>query len=900
MSALLRIGREWLVRVWATVRRKRSDADLADELRLHLELAAEDARVAGAHGSAGLRGRVGTLESALDAQRDQRGLPWLEDLWRDLRYTARTLRRAPGFTSVAVLSLAVGIGANSAMFTLIDAVLFRRVVVDQADRLYFIGHDPGPRLDLSSNYPIFERYQAAPGFSGVTAYRTGTVRIRTSNGIERVAAQYVSGNYHAVVGVPMALGRGFVSERDRQPGASMFAVISHDYWLTRFGGSPTVIGTPLVVAERPVTIVGVTARGFHGLNAGARVHITLPMSVMALDDPRFFDAHDGWIGMNIVARLAPGVREAQALATADAVFHQFISEPANGWVKTPNRDRFLAAALVPAARGTFGLRRQYAQPLWMLLAMVSVLLLIACANVASLLLARAADRSMEIAVRLSIGAGRSRLIRQLLTESAVLAVLGGLAGVVLAAWSTGAILSVFAIGPSPVAIDATVNGRVLAATIAIVLLTTIGVGLVPAFRTTRVDLAPSLKDGATAVHGGARPTVGRTLVVAQVALSLVLVTAATLLARSLHNFHQLDAGFTRDHIVLADVDLAAARFTPDQRERAFNDLLARLRTIPGVLSASFSSRTPIDLSSGLRRIEVQGFEAIPRNGVSPNDITPGYFQTFGLGIVRGRDLSADDRRDSPPVAVISQAMARHFFADGDPIGRTFVLAPSSRPTTIVGVVEDARHENLRTDNPARMVYLPMSQSGVRANGNFILPNSLAVALRTRIDPTSVAASLRSELRAITENAMVVYVRTMEQQVDATLIPERLVARLSAWFAGVALLLACVGLYGVIAYNVARRKREIGLRIALGAIPGVILRHVFRDALRIAAVGIAIGLPLALAAVRLLETLLFGLPPHDVPTLAASVAALFLAALVASVLPARRAATTDPVEALRDR
>jgi len=890
--------REWLVRAWATLRRRRSDADLAAELRLHLELAAEDAGRRGA--PTGLRGRLGSLDSALDAQRDQRGLPWLEDIGRDLRYAVRTLRRAPGFASVAVLSLAVGIGANSAMFTLIDAVLFRTMPVDQPHRLFFIGHDPGPNLALSSNYPIFERYRAAPGFSGVTAFRTGTVRLRTAEGIERVAGQYVSGNYHAVVGVPMALGRGFASEPDRQPGASMLAVISHEYWMTRLGGSPAVIGATLTVADRPVTIVGVTARGFKGLSPGAPVHITLPMSVMALDDRRFFDAHDGWIGLTIVGRLAAGVSEAEATVAADAVFQQFISEPVNGWVKVANRDRFLAAALVPAARGTFALRRQYAQPLWMLLAMVGVLLLVACANVASLLLARAADRRSEIAVRLSIGAGRSRLVRQLLTESAVLAALGGLAGILLAVWSTGAILSVFAIGPSPVAIDATLNRHVLAATLAIVFLTTIGVGLVPAFRSTRVDLAPSLKDGAAAVHGGPRPTVGRTLVVAQVALSLVLVSAAALLARSLDNFHRLDAGFSRDHIVLADIDLAAARFTTDQRERAFADLLARLRTLPGVQSASFSSRTPIDFSSALRRIEVPGFEANPRNGVSPNDVTPGYFQTFGLGIVRGRDFTVDDRRESPPVAVISRAMARHFFGDGDPIGRTFVLAPSDRPTTIVGVVEDARHENLRTDSPARMVYLPLTQSGVRANGNFLIQNSLAVALRTTAAPASVAASLRRELRTITADAMVLYVRTMEQQVDATLIPERLVATLSAWFAAVALLLACVGLYGVIAYNVARRKREIGLRIALGAIPGAILRHVFREALLIAAVGIVIGLPLALAALRLLQTLLFDLAPYDLPALAASVGALLLVALVAGILPARRAATTDPVEALRDR
>ena len=898
----LQVLREWLVRLGATVTRRRSDADVEDELRLHLELAAEAERGRGLSPEDAARAarlRAGGLSQALNHQRDQRALPWLEDLWRDTGYALRTLMRARGFAFAAIASLALGIGANTAIFTLVDAVLFRTVPVHESERLFFFGHDPGPDVELSGNYPVFERYRTAPVFSGVTAYRSRTFRVRTSGGTERVNGQYVSGNYHAVVGAAMALGRGFSSEPDRQAGSSMLAVVSHEYWNTRLGGSADVIGRTLTIDDRQVTVVGVTAPEFHGFNAGSRFHITLPLSVMALDDPKFFDAHDGWTAFTILGRLAPGVSDARAMAATDALFQQFMVEPPNAWARGPNSQRFRAAALVPAAGGTLALRRQYGQPLWILMAMVGSLLLVACANVASLVLARAADRSGEIAVRLSIGAGRARLIRQLLTESIVLAVLGGAAGVVAAIWSTGAILSIFAIGPSPAVIDASLNLRVLGATTAVVLVTAIGVGLVPAFRATRLDLAPTLKDGVRSIHGARRPALAKTLVVAQIALAMVLVTAAILLSRTLHKLHTFNAGFSRDQVVLADVDLTGARLAPAARERAFADLLERLRANGRVQAASLSSRTPIDFSSQLRRIDVAGFEAIPRNGVTTNTVTSDYFRTFSLNLIRGRGFDADDRRQSPAVAVVSNAMAQHFFAGTDPIGQTFVLAPNKHTTTIVGVVQDARHENLRTESPSRMVYLPLSQMSEGQYGTVTVPNQLALAVRTGDDASAVASTLRAELRSISDDAMVRYVRTMTQQIDATLVSERLLAKLSTAFAAVALLLACVGLYGVMAYNVARRRREIGLRIALGALPGSILRRVLREAAVVAAIGIALGIPAALGAMRLLTTYLFELTPHDAATLAGTVGVLLGISIVAGLLPARRAAITDPVEALRE-
>jgi predicted permease len=894
--------REGLTRLWGTFRRRRPDADLEEELRLHLELAAEDARRRGCPADAAVRTArlsAGSLAHAIEAQRDQRGFPWLEDLARDLRHAGRTLARARGFTVVAVLSLALGMGASTAIVTLMDAVLFRTVAIEEPDRLYFLGHDAGPQLGLSSNYPLFERYQTAAGFSGVTAYQARTFRVKTSDGVERVAGQYVSGNYHAVVRAPLLLGHGFVSEADRRPGGSLLAVISYDYWVTRFGGRADVLGQMLTVADRPVTIAGVTGPGFHGLTAGERFQITLPMSVMALTTPRFFDDNESWVGLTIVGRLAAGVRETQALAAVEVLFQRFIQDPANGWVKLTTRDRFRFAALVPAARGTFSLRRQYSKPLWVLVGMVALLLLVACANVAILFLARSADRAREMAVRLSIGAGRGRLIRQLLTESGVLALLGGAAGVMVAIWGTEAILSVFAIGPSPAAIDARVNVHVLAATAAVVLLTGVGFGVWPALRSTRVDLAQSVKDGARAIRGGRRLAGGKALVVAQIALCVVLVTAAGLLSSSLDRLQGFDAGFTRDRMMLADVDITGTGLAPENRLRLFSEMLERIQNVRGVESASLSVRTPIDASSQLRRIAVPGFEAIPRNGVSSNSVTPGYFQTFGLEVTRGRNFTDADRLGATPVALISQSMARHFFGTADPIGGTFVLGADTEKTVIVGVVEDARHERLRSDTPSRMVYQPLAQIAAGSGGASNVPTDLTISLRTSEDPAVVASNIRNTVRSISKDAVVLYLRTMEQQIDAALIPERLLTRLSGWFAGIALVLACVGLYGVMAYNVSRRRREIGLRMALGDVPRAILSRVLREALAVWAIGVVIGLSIAVAATRLLSTFLFGLTPHDPATLAGATGLLLAVALAAGFLPARQAASIDPVGALRD-
>jgi predicted permease len=621
------------------------------------------------------------------------------------------------------------------------------------------------------------------------------------------------------------------------------------------------------------------------------------MSVMALDTPQFFDDHDGWIAHVIVGRLAPNVSLDQALSATDVVFQRFVEEPSNRWVRTANRNSHRSAALVPAARGTAGLRDQYSTPLFVLMTMVAIVLSIACANVANLLLARATTRTREIAVRLSIGAGRLRLLRQLLTESLLLALLGGVAGVLIATFGTGRILSLLAGGPSPLTIDATVNVRVLAFTAAVVLLTGIGFGLVPAFRSTRLDLTSALKEGTVTLRKARRPVIGQPLVVAQIALCVVILAAAALLSRSLANLRGFDAGFDRRNMLLANIDssnTAVAR----QGLQPYLDLLGRLRRLPGVQSAALSTRTPIDFSSQVRRIDVRGVAPTPGQGVSSNVVTPEYFQTFGIRLVRGRGLAEGDRQGAPRVAVVSASMANFYFRGGDPIGETFLLGGDKERTTIVGVVEDVRHEFLRTEMPPKMVYTSLSQSAAALDGSVGVPTTLTVALRVQ-SPAALIDDVRREVRASSRDLLVPYVRTMEEQIDATLVPEHLLAALSGAFGAVALALACVGLYGVMSYNVGRQTREIGIRMALGAFPRTVLYGVLRDTFTIAAVGIVVGLLVALAATRALSTFLFDLSPRDPVALVAAAGLLLAVALAAGFVPARHAATVDPVRALRN-
>jgi predicted permease len=891
----------------ALFRRDRFEDAMRDEMQFHIEAYADDLVAAGVpRQEADRRARVafGGTERVKEECRQARGVRLLDELRQDVRYGLRSMVKAPAFTIAAVMSIALGIGANTAIFTLMDAVLIRSMPIADPGELYFIGHDPGPNASMSANYPMFERYRDAGIFSGVTVYdmRSQGFRVVTEDGAETVDGQFVSGNYHALVGVPFVLGRGFSSEHDRTASTDFIAVISDSYWTRRFGRSPDVIGKTLTIRERKFTIVGVTAPAFYSLDPGVRADVTLPISIKVLDEKGFLDSHTSFTSLRIVGRLRKGMSETQALAAVDTVFHQFMSEPEQQWVG-PSSKSFRAAALIPASRGSNDLRRQYATSLNVLMGMVALVLLIGCANVANLLLARATARTKEVAVRLGVGAGRARLVRQFLTESLLVAIAGGALGFVLAFVSARAIVSLFNVGPISVLLDVNPSATVLVFTTLVSVVTGIAFGLVPALRATGIDVSPALKENGGAGAFAGRWTTGKTLVAGQLAICVVIIAAAGLLVRTLQNLKALDTGFQKVNVLLFDVDTTAVGFPAAQRPPFWAQLLERVRARQGVVSASLSRRSPIDFSMEVRKIEVPGFQSTEVTGISTNSVTPEYFTTFVIGLLRGRAFTAQDHAQAPKVALVSAGMARFFFGESDPIGQSFLLGGGRlRDTwTIVGVVEDVHQERLRDTSPTRMVYTPLAQGSRGLDPRSDTLSHLTVELRTAGDAdrlTALAASVRDDVRAASKDAVVSYVRTMDEQLDAALIKENVLATLSTAFGILALLLSAVGLYGVMAYSVARRTREIGIRLALGAVRSAVLWQVLRDTLRVAATGIAIGMAGALILAESVKALLFRLEPRDPATLAASALILLVTAIAAGYLPARKAAAVDPMQALR--
>lgn len=871
--------REWLGR--------RSDADLEAELRSHLELAAEDG------GRRQARLRVGDVPRAMETLRGVRRFAAWRDVVRDLRYAVRSLRAAPTFTIAVVLTLALGIGANAAIFSLVQAVMLRRLPLTDPGQLHFIAHGSGtPRPDgTSSNYPYFERLrsQSTDVFAGITAATSRRFKVSTDAGVEQVRGQYVSGNYHALLGVRLAVGRGFSVEDDRANGVPAIGVISAAYWARQFNRRPDVVGQTITVDGTPVAVVGVTAPGFDGLDPGATVDITVPMSLMARHRPGFLDAHDGWTSLTLVARLKPDVSVSQATARTDAILQQYLREPDNVWAIQHSNDNFRQALLLPAARGTAGLRTQYGTPLGVLMGMVAVLLVIACLNIANLLTVRASARRKELAVRLSIGATRGRVARQLLTEHALIAAIGGGVGFALAGWGTRAVVGLLAQGRNGVSIDAQPDAGVLLFTTIVSVVTGLVFGTVPALRAARVDPLLALKS-AVRHHRHARLTGRRLLAAGQVALSLALLVGAGLLVQTLKNVRTIDGGFQRDHLLLFGLDTSGTSFQAAGLPQLCGDLIERLRLRPGVSSGSCSTMSPVDTRAEFTGLHLPDRPETPEaRGIYVNVVSAGYFQTMGIPVRRGRAIGAGDTGAAEKVAVLNESAAAFFFPGEDPVGRT--LSFIRRPDTmirIVGIVGDARHD-LR-DDPPRMVYTALTQiQGATA--------ALTASVRA-VDFDTIRAELRTEVRALSPAVVVNAVRTMEEQIDEEVVRERLLAILSTSFGVVALLLCCVGLYGVMAFDVAARHREIGVRLALGASRLSILLNVLRQAAIVAVPGLAVGLGLAWSSSKILEGLLFGLPPRDPVTLLGACLTLGLTAAAAALVPARRAAQVDPARVLR--
>lgn len=811
---------------------------------------------------------------------------------QDLRFGVRMLLKHKGFTLVAVLSLALGIGANTAIFSLMDAVLLKMLPVAQPEQLVFI-QNVGPRRPNGGAppYPCFERFREKnQSFTNLAAFHTMNAKLKIDGQVEEVRGQRVSGNYFALLGVNALLGRTLNPTDDSVPGQGgpegLVAVISHNYWTKRFGQQPSVIGKVVQLGNQPVTIIGVTSPGFYGLIPGSEVNITLPM--MSAEPEMLAEKESWWF--QAVGRLAPGVAVEQARIELDTIFQDYIKE--TNVSAESRRDAFNRIELRPASRGLNSLRQQFSRPLQALMAIVALVLLIACANVANLLLARTTARRKEFAVRLALGASRFRLIRQMLTESLLLVTLGGLIGLLFARWGSAFLVSFFASGRERLFVNLPLDYRVLAFTAGVALLTGLLFGIVPALNATRIQPNVALKDGASTGTRG-RLRFGKLLVVAQVALSLLLLIGAGLFVRTLYNLKNIDAGFRPEGVLTMRVHAPNTVAVGERQSNLWKDVLTRVERLPGVRSATLTTLSQLDGYDRGVEIEVSGFtpSAERDKEIRMNQVSSDFFSTFGVAVLQGRNFNAN----APREALLNEAAARFYFGNRSPLGARISSSnhsPNEPPPVyeIVGVVKDSRYQSLREPD-TRMFYLPVTE---------LLPRvlQLTLAVRTAGKPSDLTNLITNELRSVDANLLLTNIATLNEQIDQSLLQERLVASLSLFFGVLALLLASIGLYGVMSYDIARRTNEIGVRMALGADARRVVQLVLREALVWIALGVTIGLLAALATTRWLESLLFGLPPRDPLTLVLAALVLMMVAAVAGYLPVRRAARVDPLVALK--
>jgi predicted permease len=861
--------------------RERREEELDRELRAHLELETEeqeDAGISPEEARYAAQRAFGNTTLVKERTRAMWGWTLLEQLGQDLRYAIRTLLRSPAFTVVAVLCIALGIGANTAIFTLVDAALLRMLPVADPERLVVV-QSLNPRgRGMGFSYPQFV-YLREHSRAVEAMFAFGRIDLNLSTGdlTDAPAGLLVSDNYFSSLGVQPSIGRGF------EPGENSVAVISYRFWQVRFHGDPAVVGRAFVLNGQPATIIGVTPQRFFGAEVGRAPDVFVPLTWcdgLLPDSHRLTQPTSFWL--DVLARLRPEIPVSQAAAQMDVIYHQRISEWAQG---NPGKlTHFLQdqrIALIPGATGKRGIADQFGTPLLILMALVSLLLLIACANVANLLLARAAARRKEIAVRLALGAGRVRVLRQFLTESLVLSVSGGIMGVLLGVWTAHA-LAGFLTGR---VLDITLDARVLGFTLLTSVLTGVLFGTLPGFRATRVDLTPAFKGEASAESPNRRMSVGQLLVSGQVALSLLLLIGAGLFIRTLANLQEMDTGFRGDHVLLATLNPGLSRYSAAGTEAFYADLLQRVSALPGVRSASLADE-PLLGGSYVDGLSVEGTNEL--GATSLRIVAPRFFETMGISIRLGRDFSTGDRTGSSKVAIINETIARRYFAGGNPIGKHVGISRVP-DLTIVGVIADTKYQKLREGIP-NTVYLPMYQP--RGLGT-----KRTLHVRTFAGPASISAAVREQVHVLDKN-LPVQIRLFPELVDENLAQERLIATLSSFFGGLALLLTAMGLYGVIAYRVQRRTREIGIRMSLGARRTEVLWMVLRDCLLLAGLGIAAGVPASLWLSRLVSSQLFGVTTTDGPTILGATLLLLVVAAGAAYFPARHAARLDPMVALR--
>lgn len=875
---------ELLRKIRHLLSRQRFESDLEQEMRFHLDMAYQE------QGPDAARRAFGSTLRPKEDTRAAWQIRWLTDLASDLRHAFRALRRSPGFAAAAVLSLALGIGANTAIFTLINALLLRTLPVRDPQQLVQIDRSNLESKGLTSfPYPFYrELRDHNEVFSGVLCYTSVRSSLRAGANPEQVTGELVSGNYFDVLGVRPYLGRLLTQNDDRVPGQGRVVVLSDGFWQRRFGGDPGIVGQVVHLNTTPMTVIGVTPPGFDGLEAGRSVDVRTPMMMQAemFNGDFQLESRGSW-WLSIAGRLRPGVSRARAEAALLPMLIRY-EQAGEDRPQTDYRRRVLASERVildPLARGTQHLGNQYRRALYVLMAIVGTVLLIGCVNIANLLLARSAARQREIAVRLALGADRGRLVRQMLTESTLLAALGGVVGIGVAYGGARVIVSFF---PETVSLDLAPDLTVLAFTLGISICAGVLFGLAPAIQSTRVSVNPELKGG----DRSAPVSFGKLLISVQVALSLVLLTGAGLFARSLYNLRTMDAGFDRRNVAVIGLNPSTAGYGTEQMMEFYSELRSRIEALPGVRSASYTAMGLIGHQNWGSGIRMKGYTR-PEGDMGPlrNFVGPGYFRTAGIPMVMGRDFTPADTAASPHVAIVNETFARFYFGKENPIGKKIGAEGDKGPAdyAIVGVAKDGKYASLREKTP-RFWYIPYDQYPIALH--------LYLYVRTAGDAAKMIGTLRKSIQDTDRNVLISDVKTLEMQVDEDLDTDRLLATLSMLFSVLATILASIGLYGVMAYSVARRTRDVGIRMALGAERRDVLWLVLRQAMALVAIGMLIGIPVTLALARLVSSLLFGLQADDPMTLALAVVALGAVAAAASYLPARRASKLDPVTALR--
>jgi len=899
MSAFSRL-RIWVQRVFG---REQLDRDLHDEMQLHIDLYEADLRGRGVPaGEAHRRARAafGSTLARREEVRQVLGLQLIDELRSDVIYACRLLRRSPMFAAVAILSLGLGIGANAAIFNLIDTVLLKSLPVQDPSTLFFIDNSGGKSQGNSGPpYPCFEILrQSNTTLSGIAAFDDGLFKVTIDGEAEEVRGQYASGNFFEVLGVRPAYGRLLLASDDATmvSGADgAVAVISHGFWQRRFNFNPAVVGKTIVIGARPVTIVGVTPPEYFGLQVGLPKDVTVPITLSENN----LGARSLW-WFSVVARIKPGVPVEAARAELHGLWDRYMTDIGE---LPEKRKYFSGIELVPAARGLAELRRQLSEPLLIVMTIVGIVLLIGCANIANLLLARASARQNELSVRLAVGASRGRLIRQLLTEGVVLSAAGAIAALVIARWGTAVIVSMLARADNGAPIDAPLDLRLVSFIAMVGVAAAMLFSLVPAIQSTRSDGARPAAQGMTqmvAVKG----RLGQSLVVLQVTLSLILLSAAVLFVRTLQNLENLDSGFSPRNVIALTVETQLprppriAKPTPadvvayyTQIGQAWTALGDRIAALPGVQASAIATMVPL---TGRDRGVLAGVSGGPplteeQRYIHINHVTSGFFATLRIPLTAGRYFTPADRAGAPRVAILNHSAARAYFGETNPIGRR-VNFPGQRVEDefeVVGVVGDVRYQNARTEDE-RMAYLPIEQT---IDGG----RSGVVIVRTTVPDEHL---FRDEIAKGITGGFAPRLESLGEMARASLTRERLLSMLASIFGVLALLLACIGLYGIMAYGVMRRTREIGIRLAVGASRRSVMWMMLRETLIVVTIGVLAGAIGVVPATRALRNQLFGVTPADPASLVIAIVMLVAVAAIAGYVPARRATRIDPLSALR--